>query len=162
MKQLKKKLLLLQLLALSYLQICAQDKVPGIIVELTSGMKVEYRLSDAPKLAFDGKTITLTTDYAKVEYTPSEIAKVKMGSVSVSSAIDELKATQGTIKLDAGFIRLTGFVKGEVVRIYTLDGVLTASYHISGEGSLVIPISSLPSGISIIKANQQTIKISKQ
>lgn len=162
MQQLKKILLLFQLLVISGLHVSAQEKVPGIIIELVSGKKVEYRLSEAPKLAFDGKTITLTTDYVKVEYTPSEIAKVKTGIVSVSSGIDELKATQGTIKLDSGFIRLTGFAKGDAVRIYTLDGVLTTSYHISEEGSLVIPISSLPSGISIIKANQQTIKITKQ
>ena len=156
------KLLLLQLLALSCVQMFAQDKIPGIIVELVSGKKVEYRLSEAPKLTYDGKTIALTTDYVKVEYMPSEISKVKTGNVSVSSGIDELKVRQETIKLDAGYIRLTGFAKGETVRIYTLDGVLTTSYHISEEGSLVIPISSLPSGISIIKANQQTIKITKQ
>ena len=162
MKQQKIKLLLLQLLALSSLHIYAQDKVPGIIVELTSGKKVEYRLSEAPKLVFDGKTITLTTDYVKVEYVPSEIVKVTTGNVSISSGIDELKVRQETIKLDAGYINLIGFAKGETVRIYSLDGVLITTYRISEEGSLFIPISSLPSGISIIKANQQTIKITKQ
>jgi hypothetical protein len=162
MKQRKKKLLFLQILALSCLQMYAQDKVSGIIVELTSGKKVEYMLSEAPKLAFDGKTITLTTDYVKVEYVPSEIAKVKTGIVSVSSGIDELKTTQGTIRLDAGYISLSGFAKGETVRIFNLDGSLITTYHTSREGSLFIPISSLPSGISIIKANQQTIKITKE
>lgn len=162
MKQLQKKLLLLQLLALFNLQICAQGKVPGIIVELTSGMKVEYKLSDMPKLIFDGNTIILATDDVKVEYMPSEIAKVKTGIVSVSSGIEELKATRGTIRLEAGYIRLTGFAKAETVRIFNLDGALISTCHTSEEGSLIIPISSLPSGISIIKANQQTIKITKQ
>lgn len=157
-----KILLLLHFFALKGLQVYAQDKVPGIIVELTSGKTVEYRLSDSPKLTYDGKTIILKAKGMKVEYVPSEIAKVKTGIVSVSSGIDVLKATQGTIKLDAGLIRLTGFAKGEKVRIYSSDGVLATSYHISEVGSLVIPISSLPSGISIIKVNQQNIKITKQ
>ena len=59
----------------------AQDKVPGIIVELANGQKVEYRLADNPKFVFDVQTITLTADGVKVEYTPSELAKVMTGEV---------------------------------------------------------------------------------
>ena len=59
----------------------AQDKVPGIIVELANGQKVEYRLADNPKFVFDGQTIKLTAESVAVEYTPSELAKVTTGEV---------------------------------------------------------------------------------
>lgn len=140
----------------------AQDKVPGIIVELSSGTKVEYRLSNNPKFVFDGQTITLTADGVKVEYTPSELAKVTTGEVENATGIEELRSQQVDIKVEAGFVRLNGFGAGEAVRVYSVGGNLVATHYVESDGSLVIPISSLPSGISIIKTNQQTIKITRK
>ena len=76
-----RRLLVLGLLALGGLYSYAQDKVPGIIVELANGQKVEYRLADNPKFVFDGQTIKLTAESVAVEYTPSELAKVTTGEV---------------------------------------------------------------------------------
>lgn len=140
----------------------AQDKVPGIIVELSSGTKVEYRLSNNPKFVFDGQTITLTADGVKVEYTPSELAKVMTGDVEGATGIEETETLSGDIKVEDGFVRLKGFSAGEAVHVYSVSGTQMASYQISSDGSLVIPVSALPSGISIIKTNQQTIKITRK
>ena len=157
-----KSLLVLGLLTLGGLCSYAQDKVPGIIVELANGQKVEYRLADNPKFVFDGQTIKLTAEGVAVEYTPSELAKVTTGEVENVTGIEELKSQQGDIKVEAGFARLSGFTAGEAVKIYSIGGRLVATHHVESDGSLVIPISSLPSGISIIKTNQQTIKITRK
>lgn len=139
----------------------AQDKVPGITVELTTGEKVEYRLMDNPKLMFDGQTITLTADGVSVEYLPFELAKVTPSEVKgISSGIDELIPQTGNINVESGFVRLSGFKDGETVRVYSVGGTLISNYK-TLNGSLVIPISMLPSGITIIKINQQKIKITK-
>ena len=157
-----KSLLVLGLLTLGGLCSYAQDKVPGIIVELANGQKVEYRLADNPKFVFDGQTIKLTAEGVAVEYTPSELAKVTTGEVENVTGIEELKSQQGDIKVEAGFARLSGFTAGEAVKIYSIGGSLVATHHVESDGSLVIPIFSLPFGISIIKANQQTIKITRK
>ena len=153
MKRKKKFLMLFGLLSMGGINGYAQDKVPGIIVELSSGTKVEYRLSNNPKFVFDGQTITLTADGVKVEYTPSELAKVTTGEVENATGIEELRSQ---------FVRLNGFGAGEAVRVYSVGGNLVATHYVESDGSLVIPISSLPSGISIIKTNQQTIKITRK
>ena len=57
-----KSLVVLWLLTVGSIYGYAQDKVPGIIVELSSGAKVEYRLADNPKMVFDGQTIKLTAE----------------------------------------------------------------------------------------------------
>jgi len=139
----------------------AQDKVPGIIVELANGQKVEYRLADNPKFVFDGQTITLTADGVQVEYTPTELAKVMTGEVEATGIVETEKQS-GDIKVEAGFVRLKGFSAGEAVHVYSVSGTQVASYQISSDGSLLIPVSALPSGISIIKTNQQTIKITRK
>lgn len=158
-----KRLIVLWLIAIGCLYSHAQDKVPGIIVELSSGAKVEYRLADNPKMVFDGQTIKLTAEGVAVEYTPSELVKVTTGEVqNIDSSIDELTPQQAKIKVESDFVRLSGFVAGEAVRVYSTSGSILATFQTSTDGSLIIPITTLPSGISIIKANEQTIKITKQ
>ena len=157
-----KSLLVLGLLTLGGLCSYAQDKVPGIIVELANGQKVEYRLADNPKFVFDGQTIKLTAEGVAVEYTPSELVKVTTGEVENATGIEELRSQQGDIKVEEGFVRLNGFGAGEAVRVYSVGGNLMGIHYVESDGSLVIPISSLPSGISIIKTNQQTIKITRK
>ena len=157
-----RSLLVLGLLALGGLYSYAQDKVPGIIVELANGQKVEYRLADNPKFVFDGQTIKLTAEGVAVEYTPSELVKVTTGEVENATGIEELRSQQGDIKVEEGFVRLNGFGAGEAVRVYSVGGNLMGIHYVESDGSLVIPIFSLPFGISIIKANQQTIKTTRK
>ena len=157
-----KSLLVLGLLTLGGLCSYAQDKVPGIIVELANGQKVEYRLADNPKFVFDGQTIKLTAEGVAVEYTPSELVKVTTGEVENATGIEELRSQQGDIKVEEGFVTLNGFGAGEAVRVYSVGGNLMGIHYVESDGSLVIPIFSLPFGISIIKANQQTIKITRK
>ena len=157
------KLLLLSFLVVGGFKVQAQDMVPGIIVELANGQKIEYRIADKPKMVFDGSKITLTAEGVIVEYTPTELLKVTTGEVKNTGAdIKEMVIPIGDIKVDAGFVRLSGFAIGESVNIYSVSGIIHASYQISNDGSHVIPISSLPLGISIIKVNNQSVKITRK
>ena len=163
MKELKKLLVVFYFLSFGSLYVNAQDKVPGIIVELKDGKKVEFRLVDKPKMVFDGTKIVLTAEGVNLEYTPAELLKVTTGKVEdVSSGIEELNVEQGDIQVNGGFVRLSGFMSGEPVRVYSASGVHKSSYATSSDGSLTISISDLPSGISIIKTKKQSIKITKQ
>ena len=159
----KKRLLLFMLSAVMWGPSLAADKVPGAIIELSSGKTVEIALTDNPKMTFDGTTVKLTAVNVNVEYTPTEIAKVIISEVESSvSGINSMEASQATMTVDGGFVRLSGFAVNETVKVYTLNGVQTDSFQTDVNGSLAISISSLPHGISIIKANQQTIKITRK
>ena len=156
-------LLVLIILILGSFKVQAQDMVPGIIVELANGQKIEYRIADKPKMVFDGSKITLTAEGVTVEYTPTELLKVTTGDIkNTGTDIKEMNIQSGDIKIDAGFIRLSGFAVGEFVNVYSVNGILQASYQISDSGSLVIPFASLSLGISIIQVNNQSVKISRK
>lgn len=163
MKELRKLLVVFCFLSFGNFYVNAQEKVPGIIVELKNGEKLEFRLVDKPKMVFDGTKIALTAEGVSLEYTPSELLKVTTGEVeNVSSGIEELNAEQGDIQVNGGFVRLSGFTSEEPVRVYSASGVLKSSFATSSDGSLTISISDLPTGISIIKTNKQSIKITKR
>lgn len=141
----------------------AEEKALGIIIELTNDKRVEYRLADNPQLAFDGTTIVVTVEGVKVEYTPTELKNVTMGQVeNVSSGMEDVTIGQGSAELIDGFVRLSGFKAGEEVIIYNSDGIQYDNYKVATDGSLIVSVFSLPSGISIIKINKQTFKISKK
>jgi hypothetical protein len=163
MRKIIKNILVFLLFAINCYYGYAQSKVPGIIVELSSGQKVEYMLVDKPKLVYDGSKITLSTVAVTVEYTPANLLKVMPGEVqNFGSGIHEQNADDSSIKLDGGFVRFSGFVADEGVRVFNTAGLLVATHHVSSDGSLVISISSLPSGISIIKTNNQLFKFLKR
>lgn len=159
----KKRLLLFMLSAVMWGQSLAVDKVPGAIIELSSGKTVEIALTDNPKMTFDGTTVKLTAVNVNLEYTPAEIAKVRIGEVdSSASGISSVETSQATMSVEGGFVRLSGFATNESIKVYSFTGVQTGSFETDANGSLVIGISSLPKGISIIKVNQQTIKITRR
>ena len=155
--------MVLTFLIMGSFKVQAQDMVPGIIVELANGQKIEYRIADKPKMVFDGSKITLTAEGVTVEYTPTELLKVTTGEVkNTGTDIKEMVIQSGNIKVNEGFVRLSGFAVGESVNVYSVSGILKTSYQISSDGPLVIPISSLPLGISIIKVNNQSVKITRK
>ena len=159
----KYSLLVLTFLIVGGFKVQAQDMVPGIIVELANGQKIEYRISDKPKMVFDGSKITLTTEGVIVEYMPTELLKVTTGEVkNTGTDIKELGITSGDIEVSASFVRLSGFPGGEPVNIYSVSGILYASHQTSADGTLLISIFSLPLGISIIKVNNQSVKITRK
>ena len=166
-KQLHKQFLAFIFLALWCIPGHAEsEKVLGVIVELTSGEKIEYQLSKHPKLVFDGQTITLTATNINVEYTVADFAKVTTGMVDyvedISEGISELSNQQGTINVASGFVRFSGFAAGETIRIYSTTGVLQDAKQTDADGTLVLSVANLPQGISIIKINKQSIKITKK
>lgn len=166
-KQLQKQFLAFIFLALGCIPGHAEsEKVLGIIVELTSGEKIEYQLSKHPKLVFDGQTITLTATNINVEYTVADFAKVTTGMVDyvedIPEGINELPNQQGAIDVASGFVRFSGFAAGETIKIYSTAGVLQEVKQTDADGTLVLSVASLPQGISIIKINKQSIKITRK
>ena len=156
----RKTILVLFLFILGQARTFSQDKVKGVIVELNSGKKMEFRLDDHPKFVFDGQIVKLTADGVQVEFAPLDLMKLTMGQVpNVSSGIEKHTSTQNDIKVEAGFIRLNGFNASDVVTVHSSNGVKMAEYRVWSDGSFVIPISSLPSGMSIITTNKQSIKV---
>lgn len=153
--------MLLSLFVVGEIQGFAKDKVQGIIIQLSTGENVECMLSDNPKMVFDGTTVTITAANLTLKVTPSEIKKVMMGTVDDTSGIDDAKINSSLVELNEDYVRLSGFTSCEEIKVYSASGVLYGAYRASTDGNFILPMSSLPIGISIIKSNKQSIKISK-
>lgn len=163
MRRFNNRLFLFLFLFICVNNIVAQEKEIGIIVELSSGKKVEYRLKNQPKLIFDGKNIELTSGGVKVDYTLSEFVRLTIGEVEkVNTTIGEDKSLRYKIRQEAGYICFSGFDKSDVISVFSMSGIHITSFYIEANGVRVIPIYSLPIGISVIKTCKQTIKVTRR
>ena len=157
-----KKLLLLFMLFMS-VRIQATDKVPGIIIELSSGKTIEIALANSPKMVFDGKKVQLTSTNENAEYESFDIKKVKVGEVdNVDTGIKGIQVEKGQINAERGFVRLTGFPANEEISLFSLGGVLIRTFRTDANGSCTIDVQTLPLGITIIKTQNESIKISRR
>lgn len=142
--------------------VVAQDKVPGIIVELSSGESVEFRIGDNPQVFFDGNIVTIKTDYIQVDYNLTEFDLVRLGEVDNITSIKSIKEDNVSIEIDKDYIRLNGFNANDVLKLVSLTGEILSYIKIPYTGSITISTSFFPKGITIITIGNQTIKISKQ
>lgn len=157
-----KKLLFLFMLFLS-VSIQAANKVPGVVVELSSGGTIEIALANNPKMVFDGKKVKITSVNKDAEYEPSEIIKIKVGEIDgANTGIKDTRKEKGQIKAEGDFIRLIGFHANEEISVFSFKGVRISTFRTDANGSFIIDLRHIPSGISIIKTQNESIKITRK
>ena len=119
MKLLRLMLFVLTLLCFDSMQ--AQETQKCVIVEMTSGEKVEFLLSDQPKLKHNDDKVLFYTNRTTIEYETEKIAKVYFGEAG-NTAIRSVESFAPDMKLSPESIRLSNLVAGESVHLYSVDG----------------------------------------
>ena len=130
-----------------------------VVVETTDGERMEYLLSDNPRIVHQDAMVILTTNSVNVEFQSSKVSKVYL---STTTAIEKVKAAEGKIYLQQDAVFLKGFGANEPVALYGTDGNQLWQQRTDNDGLLMFSLSSLPQGIYIIKTNHQSVKIIKK
>ena len=138
----------------------AQTEQQCAVVETMSGQRIEYLLSDLPRIIHNNATVMIVTNKTNVEFQTSEIAKVYVSTTDVD-AIRAIK-TDYDIHCSGDIISMTGFAAHEEVLLYTIRGELLKKLTTDNQGRLVTSLNQLPTGIYIIKTQQQSIKFTKK
>ena len=153
--------LLLLLLLLSVQKSIAQSpEYQCIVVETTDGERMEYLLSNNPRIVHNDATVMLTTNSVSVEYQTSNVSKVYFSDVPTS--IGNVKTEKGQFLLQQNAVLLKGFDAGEPVALYGADGRQLWQHATDSDGQLMIPLSSLPQGIYIVNTNNQSFKVTRK
>ena len=143
------------------LQLWAQTDQQCVVVETKAGQRMDYLLSEQPRIVHNDATVTLTTTNATVEFQTSEVAKVYV-STSIVTTLKDVKNNSDKVRISDDMVSLAGYSPSEKVSLYTIDGKLLAQYAADGQGRLVISLSQLRAGIYIIKTKQQSVKFTKK
>ena len=159
----KRRLLLSGLLfCLPFCQpLLAQAERQCVVVETSAGQRMEYLLSDLPRIVHSDATVTLTTATATVELQTAEVAKVYLATTTIDTAVREV-TQDGKVRLSADHAVLSGYAPREAVGLYATDGRLLKQLATDANGHLTITLSQLRAGTYIIKTKQQSIKFTKK
>ena len=57
---------------------------------------------------------------------------------------------------------MSGLAAYEIVKLYNVGGKLLSTWRAASSGELIIKLSDLKQGIYIIKANQQSLKVTRK
>ena len=132
----------------------AEDK--SLIITFSDNTTQTFVLSTLPQITMANNKMTILAGATTAEY---DLYKIKTFIFSGTTSIRNIE-DNSEIKTEGNKIIIEG--TNANVRIFSIDGKSTTIKTTNTSNSTVIDISSLNSGVYIIKANDKTVKISKQ
>ena len=132
----------------------AEDK--SLIITFSDNTTQTFVLAALPQITMSNNKMTISAGSTTAEY---DLYKIKTFTFSGTTSIGNIE-DKSDIKTEGNRIIIEG--TNANVRIFSIDGKPATIKTINTSNSTVIDISSLNSGVYIIKANDKTVKISKQ
>ena len=128
-----------------------------VVVETTDGERMEYLLSDNPRIVHRNSMVELTSNTVSVEFPSSNVSKVYLSTTT--TAVEKIKAAEGEIRMFQDVIVMKNFGANEPVALFGIDGSQLWQQLTDGNGQLVVSLNTLSQGIYIFKTNHQSFKI---
>lgn len=128
----------------------------SLFVTFDDGQKVEFALATLPEVTFGNDQMTVSTTDTNASY---ELWKVKTFTYGTPTGIDQA-TSDGKFAIDGNRIVIDG--TANKVSVFALDGKAVQLSATTQGDKTVIYIDKLPKGVTIIKINNQAIKIARQ
>ena len=132
-----------------------------LVVWLKDGEKVFFDLTERPKTTFGGTDIIISTSTLTANYPLERVLRYtyeqKSSGIENSNVSKPIRISQNDDNLF-----FENLHRGTHVQLFSTDGRQLSSYVSDGEKTIVISLSSHPSGVYIVKADDIIYKIMKQ
>lgn len=130
----------------------------NFVVWTKSGEKIDFPISEKPKLTHSDNGFVLSTPIATIEYPKHDIKKFTL-EINNPGGIEDVTMTNSNISQQNNTLFLSGFRIGSIVRIFNIDGQLLTSETILDNEVFTLDLSNLNKGIYIISTESITYKI---
>lgn len=132
----------------------AEDK--SLIITFSDNTTQTFVLAALPQITMSNNKMTISAGSTTAEY---DLYKIKTFTFSGTTEIKDIE-NNSSIIAEGDKIIIEG--ANANVRIFSVDGKTATLKTTNLSSSTIIDISSLGRGVYIIKANDKTVKISKQ
>ncbi len=132
----------------------AEDK--SLIITFSDNTTQTFVLAALPQITMSNNKMTISAGSTTAEY---DLYKIKTFTFSGTTEIKDIE-NNSSIIAEGDKIIIEG--ANANVRIFSIDGKPATIKTTNLSSSTIIDISSLGRGVYIIKANDKTVKISKQ
>ena len=132
-----------------------------IIVTTMDGTTMEYLIDKDTKVKIEKPNLVIETENVVLNYELESMKQVRYGKKFITDGIHSATIGNGQpFKLEDETLFFKGLPENTQVGIYTTDGKTVVSRQCSGDASL--SLNSLPSGMYIVKINNESYKILKK
>ena len=122
---------------------------------------VLFALAEKPVTTFSNNMLVIKTSTATVEYPLAEVQRYTYEGVE--TGIESIDSDNGVlVKQEKNKLSLANLKAGAEVRLYNSSGSLLQIVKSNGTEPVVIPLSSRPQGVYIVKSGNETIKLMKR
>lgn len=134
---------------------------PRLVVWLRSGERVIYQLADVPVTTFSGGQLVIRTNNVTVPYDRNDVLRYTYEALDTGL---DLQASERLVQIDreGNEVSFRGLPTGATASIYSVNGQLVGQVTASDNQPLTISLRNRPSGVYIVKAGTETIKILKK
>lgn len=155
-----KKHLILTLAMLAFALI-AQAAGPQLVVWLKGGEKAYFDLAKLPETSFADGLLTIKSSTSTVSYQLTNVLRFTYENVK-STGIEELPSAYSVKISELGeSITFRNLKSGTIVKLYSLGGMLLEQHAAKDSEPLTITLKNYPSGVYVVKAANETIKMLK-
>lgn len=118
-------------------------------VSFTDGSSATFVLSDKPRVSFSGDDMNIVSSDASTSYPRQEIASITF--IDSDAGVDGILSDKLVYRYDGNAFEAQGLD----ISVYSISGALMT------QGRDAVSLASVPAGIYIVKAGNQSIKIRK-
>jgi hypothetical protein len=154
--------LLLAMLAMSIVMQAA-DKQNVLIVLTKDNVQHQFILADKPTVTFEGTQLKVTCEKASASasFNLSDVIRFTYDGKD-AAGIDELTVDPAEISMEEGVLVISQMKANSTVNVYSMDGKLIRQLKVQRAGTYRLCLSSLPSGVYLVRTDNITYKITKR
>lgn len=137
------------------------DTVTSLVVLTKDGTTTTIELAEKPTVTFEGTDLKIHSTQTDAAIPLADVVRYTFVTRD-ASGITEVTGPQPGIDYRDGVLVIT-HAKGQApIHIYTPDGKLIKTLTPPRDGTYRLPLSSLPTGVYLVKTNQLTCKVLKR
>ena len=132
-----------------------------LVIHLTSGETYSYILLDeAPVISFQGDQIVVTASSRTLQFSMQAVTYFNYEN-SDATGIEEEISPNG-MEMNGDRLVFNGLPAGCPIYIYGVGGQLYLKMEADADGNAIVDLTSLSTGVYIVKANEISTKITKK
>lgn len=131
------------------------------IVWAIDGSSMVHLVDEMPIISFDDKNMIITSTNTQISYSLDNVLRISyedLGTTHVETNFLE----KDNFLYDNETLSFEELPKGSNVMITTLDGKAVANFEVEEDGTFVMPMTELSTGVYIVTVNGSSYKILKR
>lgn len=124
-----------------------------LVIKQKSGNETVLALSTNPVITFAGENMKIENEYINISLPMEDVDEYRIDNP------DHIEQLSNTPKVSKGHVTFTGIPKSATGYVYNTEGKTICTQKANDDGTMEFNIDALPKGTYIVKASNNTIKV---